>query len=177
MDSGYWKEVAEEEARKRLAFFTPDRKWRCKVMPMGDLNAAPIFVAIMMTLHMERDTLSKEHGLKNVASKIIVDYMLLYGRTAKQLLDHFRTILEVLKHHRATLKLKRCKWFQDRCESVGMDMEAGGTQPAQSKHEDFSKLERPNTRREPRILIGVFEFQSQLQTFYDLDIIPWRYIL
>ena len=75
--------------------------------------------------------------MKNVASKVIVDDMLLYGITTRQLPSYFRTVLDVLKHHRATLKLKRCKWFQDRCKFVGMDMEAGVTQPAQSKNKAF----------------------------------------
>ena len=74
------------------------------------------------------------------ASKIIVDCVLLYRRTAEQLLTYFRTVLDVLKHHRATLKVKKCKWFQDRCKFLGMDMAAGGTQPAQSKNEDFVNL-------------------------------------
>ena len=109
-------------------------------MPMGALNAALKFVAMMMKLKIEWDTLSKERGSKNVASEIIVDRLLLYGRSANQLLDYFITVLDFLKHHRATLKLKKCKWFQYRCEFVGMDMKAGGTQPAQSKNEAFDKL-------------------------------------
>ena len=59
MDSAYWQVVAEDEARKILAFFTPDVNRRWKVMPMGDLNADPTFLAIMMKLHMERDKLAK----------------------------------------------------------------------------------------------------------------------
>ena len=59
MYSGYWKVVAEEEARKRMAFFIPDGKRRWKVMHMGDLNSAPTSVAMMMKLQMEWDTLAK----------------------------------------------------------------------------------------------------------------------
>ena len=66
--------------------------------------------------------------------------MLLYGRTARQLLSYFRTVLDVLKYHRATLKLKKFKWFQDRCRFVGIDVAAGETQPEKSKNEDFAKL-------------------------------------
>ena len=105
---------------------------------MGELNVAPKFVAMMTKLQMEWDTLSKERGLKNVASKIIVDDVLLYGRTAKHLLAYFRTVLYVLKHHRAILKLKKCKWFQDRCKFVGMYVESGVTQPSQSKMRIFT---------------------------------------
>ena len=61
--------------------------------------------------------------------------MLLYGITEEQLLVYFRTVMDVLKYHRAALKLKRCKWFQDRDKFVGMDEAAGGIQPAQYKNE------------------------------------------
>ena len=63
--------------------------------------------------------------------------MLLYGRTAKQILVYLRIVLDVLKHHHATLKLKNCKWFQDRRKFVWMDMAEGGTQPAQTKNENL----------------------------------------
>ena len=101
---------------------------------MGDLNADPEFVAMTMKLHMEWGTLAKERGLKIVASKIIFGDVLLYRRTSRQLLDYFRTVLDVLKHHWDTLKLKKCKWFQDRCNFVEMYMEAGGTQHSQSQN-------------------------------------------
>ena len=97
----------EEDARERLAFFTPYGKWLLEVIPMGALNSDPKFVAMIMKLQMEWDTLAKERGLKTVASKIIFDYMLLYRRTSEQLLAYFRTVLDVLKHHRATIKLKK----------------------------------------------------------------------
>ena len=77
--------------------------------------------------------------MKNVASKIIVDNVLLYGRTAGQLLDYFRTVMNILKHRRDSLNLKIFKWFQDRCEFVGVDVVEGVTQPAQSQNEAFSK--------------------------------------
>ena len=69
-------------------------------MHMGALNAAPTFVAMMMKLQMEWDILSKERGLKTIATNIIFDDVLMYGRTAKQLLVYFRTVLDVLKHIR-----------------------------------------------------------------------------
>ena len=127
MDSVYWKVLEEEEAREILDLFTPDGKRRWKVMPMGDLNADQIFVAMTTKLKMEWDTLSKQQSLKNISSKII----------SEQLLAFFRTVLEILKHHRATLKLKKCKRFQDMCKFLGMDLAAGETKPAQSKNEAF----------------------------------------
>ena len=156
MEVGHWQVVVEEEAHELLEIFTPEQKRRWKVMPMGGLNAAPACVAMMTKLHMEWDTLAKVHGMKNFASKIIVDDVLLYVGIAKHLIAYFRTVLDVLKQHFATLKKKKYKWFQNRCEFLGMDVAAGGTQPAQSKNEAFEKLERPNTREYLRMLIGTF---------------------
>ena len=73
-------------------------------MHIGALHSDPTFVAMIMELNMEWDTLAKYRVLKNVVSKIIADDVLLYGCTAK----HFITVLHVIKHHRATLKLKTC---------------------------------------------------------------------
>ena len=86
---------------------------------------------------MKWDTQAKEHGLENVASAIIVDDVLIYERTSKQILSYFRTEPDILKHHHETQKLKMLKWFPDRCDFVGMDVAAGGTQPAQFKNEAF----------------------------------------
>ena len=67
-------------------------------MPMWYLNAAPTFISMVMKLKNEWDTLAEERSLRNIASKIIVDDDLLYGRTAEQILAYFRTVLYVLKH-------------------------------------------------------------------------------
>ena len=40
-ENGYWQVVAEEEYQEILPFFTPDVKLHCKVIHMGELNAAP----------------------------------------------------------------------------------------------------------------------------------------
>ena len=112
MYSGYWKVVAEEEAREICLFFTPDGNQRWKVMPMGDLNVSPTFLATTMKLQTEWDTIAKECGLENFVSKCIVDYVLFYVCTPNQLLAYFRTVLDVLKHHRATLKTKKYNGFR-----------------------------------------------------------------
>ena len=74
---------------------------------MGYLNEAPTCVAMMMNLQMEWDKLAKECDLKNYPKINIIDDVLLYVRTSDQLIAYFITVLDVLKHHRATIKLKK----------------------------------------------------------------------
>ena len=52
-----------------------------------------------------------EQGIVKCRSKVIVDDMLVYGRDPDSLLQYFRVVLEVLKHHCATVKLQKCKLF------------------------------------------------------------------
>ena len=106
--------------------------------------------------------------------KIIVNDVLLYGRTYRQLMAYFITLLDVLKHHCATLKLENLKWFQERCKFLGINVAEGETQPAQSKNEAFAKLERPNTWGDLRMPIGLFGLYSQFLSLYKLYIRPWR---
>ena len=70
-DSGYWQVVTEEEAHKILELFTPEVKCQWKMIPMGFLNEAPAFAAMITKLKMELDTLSKERRLKNSAYKLL----------------------------------------------------------------------------------------------------------
>ena len=56
---------------------------------MGSSNSAPTFLAMTMKLQKKWDTLSKERDLKYVPSKIIVNDLLLYGRTAENILGYF----------------------------------------------------------------------------------------
>ena len=57
-------------------------------MPMEALNATPNILEMMVKLQIKWDTLTKERGLKNVAPKIIVDDLLLYGLTDEQTQDY-----------------------------------------------------------------------------------------
>ena len=70
---------------------------------------------------------SNDDEATTVASKIIVDDVLLYGRVAGHILAYFRTVLDILKYHCAILKLKKFKWFQYRCNFLGIYVAAGGT--------------------------------------------------
>ena len=76
-------------------------------MPMGALNSAPVFVAMMLELQGRWNKLAAERGIVACGSKVIVDDVLVFGRVKIDLLAYFRCVLEVLTHYRATINL--CK--------------------------------------------------------------------
>ena len=61
--------MTEEYNYKILELFAPNGKRQCKVIPMGALNAAPTFVAMMMKLQMKWDTLAKDREIKMLHQK------------------------------------------------------------------------------------------------------------
>jgi hypothetical protein len=177
MDSGYWQVFAELEARSRLAFFTPTGKKRWKVMPMGALNSAATFVAMMTKLQTKWDEAARLQGIPNAGSKVIVDDVLLYAETAETLLAYFRCFLDVLKEHRATINLSKCKWFRQCCEFVGIDVTPEGNQPAESKYKAFQALPRPETWYDLRMIVGFFGFYAKYMPLYETRIKPFRNLL
>ena len=80
-------------------------------MPMGALNSATTFVAMMTKLQTKWDAAAQLQGIPNAGSKVIVNDVLLCVETAETLLAYFHCFLEVLKEHRATINLRKCKWF------------------------------------------------------------------
>ena len=79
-------------------------------------------------------------------------------RDKEQLLRYFKTVLDILKHYRQTINLKKYKWFQDNCKYIGVNVGAKRNSLGQSKFEAFHKIECPQTRFNVRMLIGVFGF-------------------
>ena len=55
-----------------------------------------------------------------------------------------------------------------------MGVSAGGTQPVQSKNEDFYNLEKSNIWGDLCMLIGIFGLYIQILSLCDLDTITWR---
>ena len=177
MDSEYWQLAAEPEARAKLAFYTPNGKKRWAVMPMGALNSAATFCAMMETLKQEWNKVAAEKQIQHCDTKVIVDDVLIYGRDSDELIRYFGVVVDVIKHHRATLKLKKCKWFGKSCEFVGVDVTSEGNKPAESKLQAFLDLPAPRTWHDLRMIIGAFGFYGKWIPNYELVILPWRDLL
>ena len=175
MDAGYWQVGVDEQAsREKLAFFTPGGKKHWTVMPMGALNAHAVFVAMMTKLQTAWTANAVLAKIPCSGSKVIVDDILLYARTVSALFNLWRLVLTVLQHHSATIKLKKCKFFDTQCEFVGVDIGRDGNSPAASKFAAFKRIPRPETWADLRMIIGMFGFYSAWIQNFEVRIKPWR---
>jgi hypothetical protein len=177
MDSGYWQVIVERRSRPKLAFFGPDEKLRWTKMPMGALNAAPVFAAMMKVFQLEWQHKADLAGLKETGSEVIIDDVILYATEVHTLLQYFRIVLGVLQHYRATVKLKKCHFLGKRQEFVGVDILDDGNSPAQSKNRAFRALAQPRTFSDLRMVIGMFGFYATWIPWFEDVVHPWRVLI
>ena len=180
LDCGYWQITLTKSSREKTGFFVPNGKKHWTVMPMGACNSHPAFVAMMAKFQEEWDELAESKEIKGImvltverteknteraermdacpGSEVIVDNLFLYGDDPNQLLAYFECVLTVLQHHRATVKLKKCRFFEPDTEFVGIDITPEGNKPAASKDKAFRSMNQPITFTDLRMIIGMEGF-------------------
>ena len=110
-------------------------------------------------------------------SAVIVDDIILAAVHATTLLFYFMCVLQVLKHHRVTVNLRKSRFMPRRAEFVGIDVLPSGNAPAESKNKAIKTLGRPVTFTDLRLLIGLLGFYRNWIPLYETRIAPWRKIL
>ena len=177
LDSGYWQIPVHKDSKAKLAFFGVDEKLTFAVMPMGALNAAPVFAAMMEVLQNQWQELATRKKITGAGSKVIIDDVILHGVAVEPLLQFFDCVLTILLQYRATVKLKKCRFLTQREEFVGRDILPEGNALAKSKNDAFRNLGRPNSYHDLRSLIGMIGFYSNWIPFFELRILPWRRLM
>jgi Reverse transcriptase (RNA-dependent DNA polymerase)/RNase H-like domain found in reverse transcriptase len=187
-ESGFWQVLLHEQSRDKTAFFVPDGQKRWTVMPMGCLNAHGAFCCLVDTLKRQWNTRATEAGIRDdievtlkgqrpwTDAEVIVDDIMLHSEKCEPLLQYFEIVLQVLQKHQVTVKLKKCRFFPQSAEFVGMDIEADGNRPARSKMQALEDLQHqpPRTVTDLRQLIGLIGFYQDWIANYELRIGRWR---
>jgi hypothetical protein len=119
----------------------------------------------------------KEAPASTPGSAVIVDDVILFASSPLQLLFYFTCVLEVLQHHRVTVKLKKTRFLPTRAEFVGVDILRDGNTPAQAKNDAIRSLTTPQLFGDLSMLIGFIGFYRKWIPNYEDRIGPWRQIM
>jgi hypothetical protein len=76
-------------------------------------------------------------------------------------------MIEILQHHRVTIKLQKTRLFPPQAEFIGVDITKEGNPPAESKYEALRELERPLLYTYLRMLIGFIGFYRNWIPLYE----------
>lgn len=110
-------------------------------------------------------------------SAVIVDDVILFAMSILQLLFYFTCVLEILQHHRVTIKLKKTRFLPKRAEFVKIDILRDGNTPAQSQNDAIRSLTTPTLFGDLSMLIGFIGFYRKWIPNYEDIIGPWRQIM
>lgn len=177
LDSGYWQVPIEAKSRCKMAFFGVQEKLTWTTMPMGALNAAPVFTCMMHILQDMWQKRAEQQRLEGTSLEVIMDDILFAVLVLEVMFAYFEILLEVLQHHCCMLKLKKCRFLAYSQEFVGIDVTDDGNFPAESKASAFQAVGRPANFTDLRMLIGMFGFYALWIPFFEWEVKPWRLLL
>ena len=88
------------------------------------------------------------------------------------LLDYFQEVLVFLRKYRVTINLKKCRFFPEKMEFVGVDVMSDGNSPTESKFKAKLKMVEspPSTAMDLLALIGFFGFYQEWIPHYEVRI-------
>lgn len=187
-DSGFWQVLLHPQSRDKTTFFVPGGQKRWTVMPMGCLNAHATFCCLVDTMKREWNAEATARGIRDdievtlrgqrpwTDAEVIVDDVMLHSVDKTALIQYFEVVLGVLQHYQVTVKLKKCRFFPQSAEFVGMDVEKDGNRPAKSKMQALLQLKEqtPQGLEDLRKLIGFIGFYQDWIDNFEIRITRWR---
>jgi hypothetical protein len=153
LDSGFYQVCVSEGSRIKLSCYGPDgRTCRYTGIHFGPVNAPPVFIFMMEDLSQEWSIMSKSLQVvqplgtyvvmaedcvlmqeAQFGTTVIVEDVLLFANNIHALMLLWCCSLIVFLHHRASIKLKKCRIMPTDLEIVGVSLSHAGNRPATSK--------------------------------------------
>lgn len=171
---GYHQIRVSEASQEKLAFQGPDAiKWTWRVMPFGWINGPTIFIRFAHDIDSTWKSVAESEGVvinDSTNTRIIVDDIFAHTirwAIAKILLE---SQLRVSRSQNFSLNLRKCHFFPERLEFVGIDVTPDGNRPAQSKHELLKTWPTPMIVKDVASFIGFAIFYSKFIPMFEVRI-------
>jgi hypothetical protein len=145
-NSGYWQILMKEEDRNKTAFVTHCGVHQFKRMPFGLCNAPATF---QRALDMILAKVKWNYAL------IYLDDVIIYSKTVEEHMTHLDEVLGLLRTAGASLKLKKCHFFQTKVNYLGHVIYPGKLAVAQKNIDTLEKAVYPTKRTELRSFLGM----------------------
>ncbi|XP_071099126.1 uncharacterized protein [Haliotis cracherodii] len=140
----YWQIPMEESSKELTAFITPDGLYQWKVMPFGVVNAPAVFSRLM------RQVL---HSIPNTDNYI--DDIIEGTEEWSPHVVSLRDIFTRLRQFHLTARPSKVKIGYKQLEFLGHRVGSGLIQPEGKNVEKILNVERPQTKKQVRALLGL----------------------
>ena len=144
-NSGYWQIPVREEDKDKTTFTSHMGTYRFKRLPFGLKNAPATFQrALDMVLS----------GVRWQTCLIYLDDVIVFSRTEGEHLVQVDQVLTLLRKAGVTLKLSKCKFFQNKVDYLGHIILPGKLAIAQESTEAIRQSTFPETPTQLRSFLG-----------------------
>lgn len=147
--SGYYQVPMSEESRRITAFVTPDGHYEFKRMPFGLANAPAVFQKLI----------NKMLGAKRFESALAyLDDILVPSKDLEQGFTRLEEVLKLLRHNGLTLKLSKCRFFDNTINYLGYEISSSGVRPDETKIAAVKDFPVPKSVHEVRQFLGLASY-------------------
>lgn len=144
--SGYYQVPMADDSRRYTGFVTPDGHFEFKRMPFGLANAPAVF----------QRAINKMLGAKRFESALAyLDDILVPSVDLEQGFARLEDVLMLLRENGLTLKLSKCKFFDNTINYLGYEISAGGIRPNEQKILAVKDFPLPRNIHEVRQFLGL----------------------
>lgn len=144
--SGYYQIPMAEDSRHLTAFVTPDGHYEFKRMPFGLANAPAVFQRIINNML----------GARRFESALAyLDDILVPSVGLEQGFERLEAVLKLLRENGLTLKLSKCRFFENTLNYLGYEISAEGVRPNENKVLAVKDFPIPKNVHEVRQFLGL----------------------
>ena len=144
--SGFYQIPVHPESVKKTAFITPFGQYEFLRMPFGLKNAPAVFQRMM-------DTVLED--LLGDFCLVYLDDVIVYSKTLEEHEHHLKEVLKRFKTANLTVKLSKCKFFEESITYLGHEVSINGIIPAEKNVLKTMSRAIPQNLKELRSFLGM----------------------
>ena len=141
----YWQVPVDTESRPLTAFTTPFGLSQFKFMPFGLHGALATFQRLMDQVLIGNQAYSAAY----------IDDVVARSETWTEHLTHLRAVFNAIRKAGLTVNARKCQLAMDKCVYLGHIVGNGAVCPKVSKIAAVQAFERPCSKKEVRVFLGL----------------------
>lgn len=144
--SGYYQIPMAKESQHLTGFVTPDGHYEFKRMPFGLANAPAVFQRMVNRILGNRRF---EYALA------YLDDVLIPSKSIDEMFQRLEEVLTLFRQYGLTLKLSKCRFFDNTVSYLGYEISPLGIQPSEAKTLAVGEFPTPQNVHEVRQFLGL----------------------
>jgi hypothetical protein len=142
-------------------------------MPFGPVNCPQTFIDFMHNMGSTWKLVVVKRGVPiedDCNTCLIFDDLMNFAPTFQMSLQYMRAQFQVAQSQNLSLKIRKCHWFPERSEFVGVDVTIDGNRPAQSKHQLLQSWPIPTIVQDVASFVGFAIFYSNYILLFEVRV-------